>query len=730
MAAAACALLVPGSVLVVPPASAQEPWSVAAATMRFKVEVVSRPSSADAGVIVTIPNGGVLPGASPYAVVIDSAGRPVPSECIWNNPQEGYALVFAMAPGPLWIYFEGASDSSHASALGSPLHPSLLLYTRAGHASLEDARALAGEDPPGAGIRMGQVPMIADSQNRFGASDNFTSYYTGWLNVPQSGEVFIGTISEDGSTVLIDGRTAADWPGIHSFKEGRTGTKGNTIMLTAGEHRVQYLKFTSEGPPMAQLIWRLPSMGRAELPRTPRGTDFVRSGGAVVIGAESRSGAPPALFNRRVLSYMNFGNEFIDLYELSVPLAGQYKGASLAWRFSDGSQARGADILWPLIRGTPASATLTVTSSNAASSATRPLYLDTLPQGARVEDVFARRGYTQALLNRLEGAPAGASPAAGWPPAFWEMLPQIVQAGESKDLLAYLFQHCSADLGNLSPDDRQRMGDIFYDEIKGDKAAAPGILSNIIAAQKTPGAQFHWELKAIDFDLFETNNMAAARQLAAGLRVDPFQGGKDDAELRLIAMGDVERMAGNIDAATQDYTAAQAVNQQAARAPFQAFAGFNNEMPSSQPAPARSGNGIVIGAATSQDADWRKRAVLQNSYYTEVKNLLDHYDMDDARAKLDAWAIEFPLDKLGGDYTLAEAEFALKFYDYDRAQRILKAYRIRTDLSAQLAEAMQMEWDCDTKLRRPADTKELAADIKKRFPDLPLAREAESALTQ
>ena len=140
------------------------------------------------------------------------------------------------------------------------------------------------------------------------------------------------------------------------------------------------------------------------------------------------------------------------------------------------------------------------------------------------------------------------------------------------------------------------------------------------------------------------------------------------------------------------------------------------------PAPNAQNGGIVIAAANTQDADWRKRAVLQNSYYTEVKNLIDQDELGDARDKLDAWAVEFPLSKLGGDYALAEAEYALKFDDYDRAQRILKAYRIRVDLSPQLAEAMQMEWDCDAKLQRPADIKELAADIKKRFPDLPLAK--------
>jgi TolA-binding protein len=719
--------ILPALMLLGSPALAQDKWAVPGSEMRFKAEIASPPSGPDAGVIAMLPNGGALPGPFPNAVVIDSGGKEIASECLWNNPQEGYTIIFAAGAGPFWIYLEGGPNPENAWTDNSALHPSLLLYTRVGHATMDDARNLAGENPPGPGVRMGQVPMIADAQNRYGPSDNFVSYYTGWLNAREAGNYFIGTISEDGSTILIDGKTAADWPGIHSYKDGLTGNKGGTITLTKGEHRVQYFKFTSEGWPMAQMIWRTPEMKKSDLPKTPKGDDFVQSGTVVITGAESRSGAPPALFNRRAVSYMDFGNQFVDLFDLSVPLSSQYQGATFEWRFSDGFTAHGSRVLWPVIRGTTLTVTLTVTTSRGASSSTRQIYPDTLPPGAKVDDLSARQDYAQALLNRLQGAPEGVSPAASWPAAFWEILPQVVQGGEAKDLLAFLFQHCSQDLGNLSAEDRKRLGDIYYDELKSDKGTAFGILRNIVAAQTDPGAQFHWELKAIDYDLFESGDIAGASQIANALHVDPFHGGKNDAELKLIAQGDVARMAGNIDAATQYYTAAQAANQKSTRSAFAGFAGFSDPMAPSQAA-TPSKDGIVIGAATTEDADWRKRAVLQGSYYTEVKNLIDQDELDDAREKLDAWAIEFPLSKLGGDYALAEAEYAMKFNDYDRAQRILKSYRSRVDLSPQLAEAMQAEWECDAELQRPADIKELATDIKKRFPDLPLAKEAEKAL--
>jgi len=690
--------------------------------MRFQADIATQPTAPEAGYVAIFPNGGGLPAPFPNGVVMDAQGRQVACASLWNNPQEGYAIVFANAPGPVWIYLESSPSPTNAWTEDSALHPSLLLYTRIGHATLNAARSLATESPPGQGVRMGLVPMIADAQNRFGPSDDFVSYYTGWLNFPESGSYFIGTISQDGSAVLIDGTTAAEWPGIHGAREGRTGDKGKTVSVTAGTHRVEYFQFTSEGSPMSQLIWRLPSAGKGALPQTPRRDAFAHSGAVRITAAETRSGVAPALFERRVRSYMSFADQFVDLFDLSIatPVSA---GAQYNWQFTDGSQAHGPKVLWPIIRGANLSVTLTATNARGSSISTRLLYPDTYPPPADVNDPDARRDYAQALLNRLQGAPAGTSPVASWTPALWEMLPQVIQGGEAKDLLAFLFQHCNADLANLSQDDQKQLGDIYYEELKADKQGAPAILNTIIAAQKTPEAQFRWQLKALDFALFEAGDIAGARQIAAGLRVDTFHGGKNDAELKLIAQGDIERMAGNVDLATQAYTSAQALNQQPTRPGFLPFTGFND-----RPSPTPSKDGIVISAADTQDADWRKRAVLQGTYYTEVKNLLDQNALADARDKLDAWALEFPLSKLGGDYTLAEAEYAIKFNDYERAQRILKAYRIRVDLSAQLAEIMQLEWDCDAHLQHPEETKSLAADIKKRFPDLPLAKEADGVL--
>ena len=445
--------------LLATPLFAQPPWPIPDARVRYQVDVVAPPTTPDAGYVAILPSAGPLP-ARPN--VFDGNGRPLRAETLWSNSQEGCALVFQSAPGPFWIYLAPAVSPGNPSPPDSPLHPSLLLFTSVGRASLKDAHRLANEHPPQQPSRVGVVPMIADAQNRFGPSTNFCSYYTGWINIPEAGDIFIGTISQDGSTVLIDGRVAADWPGVHPFKDGLTGTKGGPLTLTKGPHRIQYFQFTTRGPARAQLLWRLPSMGQDALPQTPGPEAFSHSGTLRIVSAESRDGTPLAIIESHALSYMDFADQFVDLFELTA-------GSENAdWKFSDGSHAHGARVLWPVVRGASPSVTLAI----GKATSMRVLYPDTLPHGAKVDNTAARRDYAQALLTWLQGNPAGTP----WPPAFCEMLPQVIRGGEAPGLLSYLFQNRSADLVNISADDCRRLASIYYDELKTDKMNALKIL--------------------------------------------------------------------------------------------------------------------------------------------------------------------------------------------------------------------------------------------------------------
>lgn len=180
-------------------ARAAEDWHVPQATVRFAADVLSQPSEPSAGLLASVPDGGFLPrDAEP--VVVTAAGAMLKSACAWRNPREGLGVVFEPQPNGqrVWIYVQPGSPSPSSAGFGS-FTPGLLLYTRSGVASLEEARQLSKLWPLGANAIMGQVDTIGHRENPFGADDEYVSYYIGWLKPAAPGRTYLCTVSDDGS---------------------------------------------------------------------------------------------------------------------------------------------------------------------------------------------------------------------------------------------------------------------------------------------------------------------------------------------------------------------------------------------------------------------------------------------------------------------------------------------------------------------------------------------------
>ena len=79
-------------------------------------------------------------------------------------------------------------------------------------------------------------------------------------------------------------------------------------------------------------------MGKDALPQTPGPEAFTHSGTLRIAAAESRDGSPLAIIDCRVHSYMDFADQFVDLFDLSC---GNENGD---WKFPDGSHAHGAQV--------------------------------------------------------------------------------------------------------------------------------------------------------------------------------------------------------------------------------------------------------------------------------------------------------------------------------------------------------------------------------------------------
>ena len=151
---------------------AADEWAVKDAVLCFTMQVRGTPSEPSAGLVGTIPDGGILPKPAVELVVLDATGKELKSEVIWHDPQEGVGFVFEPPAGQqVKVYVRPAARYTTAPEL--QLHPSLLLLTRpGGDASLEAAQKLGAAFPILGDSRGGLVDLIGQMDNPFGPNDD------------------------------------------------------------------------------------------------------------------------------------------------------------------------------------------------------------------------------------------------------------------------------------------------------------------------------------------------------------------------------------------------------------------------------------------------------------------------------------------------------------------------------------------------------------------------------
>lgn len=96
--------------------------------------------------------------------------------------------------------------------------------------------------------------------------DSFAMVYKATLNVPVAGEYAFNLSSDDGSRLIIDGKTVVDNDGVHG-----NSAKAGKIKLAAGAHEFETHYFNALGPNALQLVVSGPKIGtRALTPGSPK----------------------------------------------------------------------------------------------------------------------------------------------------------------------------------------------------------------------------------------------------------------------------------------------------------------------------------------------------------------------------------------------------------------------------------------------------------------------------
>lgn len=770
------ALILLGGTLV----RAQAPWPIPGAAVRFEVQISSRPTMPVAGIVAILPDGGILPKGKLRADVVDEAGKPLKADLLWHNPDEGLALVFEECPAEqAVIYISSAAEYPKAIA---PLRPSLMLFVRnGGKPGLEQAHALAEKMPVGPNTYFTLMERIYNSIVPVGRDEQASSYFSGWFKVEKAGKTYFYTTSKDGSEFYIDGKLGYSWPGLHERTGGKRAEKGAWIDLVSGVHQIEYYHFTQTFPGReSQLGWQQAGESRPRDPKNPslpnldvtgpiEASDFVHSGVATLMSANTKQG-PVAIATHLWEAILQPGQNPVCLFQFSAFGSERFptnavfewdfgggrklKGPQVAWLYGGMGDQRVIQTGWIIVRDTgDQRVTLTVSSGNNKSTCSKIVFPKSMdpakdPPRLSINSAEDRCKVRDLFLAMCRATPADKRPAELWNATLWEGLVAVLDPGSEYALLSELFQRSRPDILGLDNTTRWLLEDAFYDALRQvDQKLTVTWLDRFEKEEKTAARIGQWKARRVHFYIFEADNLGQAR-----LAANEFTGAAaslKQTELAMIRMGDVELFNGQHDLARRYYAQAQELRppsapetsvkpddkQQALSAepkpkPDDKTAdaadkkkGHQQSGKTTKPSPTATAPGIPQAIDT-----WKVSAVHASAYYSTVRSLVGQQAFIEARKTLDQWELELPLDKLAGDFPLAEAEYYLALKQFKRTQKILMIYRQSVDLSNTLPQAMKMELYCLTQLDRDKEARDLGALIIKRLPNHPLAEEVKELL--
>jgi hypothetical protein len=92
-------------------------------------------------------------------------------------------------------------------------------------------------------------------------SERYGMVFDGYLDVPRDGLYTFTLASDDGSKLLIDGRTVANCDGLHQKFERR-----GEAALKAGKHPLKVLFFQGDGDAELEVTWEGPGMAKQKIP--------------------------------------------------------------------------------------------------------------------------------------------------------------------------------------------------------------------------------------------------------------------------------------------------------------------------------------------------------------------------------------------------------------------------------------------------------------------------------
>ena len=351
------------SVVSVAPA---QTWELPGARCRVRlVRTAKSPWPADVGKVTLWPNG--VGSTNLDARVFAGPATPVGHTILWTAPGEPLTVLFDCSSG-------SAAFDVYLDTRPMPAPPQwepkagVVLETR----TFRPAATPEWTDPRTPWAKAGPVTgrsvvrAINDGLPPHGATPPFICRYTGYLDIPENATYSFATMSDDASSLMINGHLAAKWFGKHSIHGGRLGQYSGTVPLKRGQARIDAYNVQDDGGFQVAAAWKPP--GQKYFAIIPADV-FAPVADYSVKAYESAPGKP---MHPRFTWYMKQHAKVDDMvlvdvtFAISAPLAAQ----SYRWTFDDGLAETGVDVLHTFLRTGLRTVTLEVLSGGKAVSKT------------------------------------------------------------------------------------------------------------------------------------------------------------------------------------------------------------------------------------------------------------------------------------------------------------------------------------------------------------------------
>lgn len=719
-------------------------WAVPGATLRVDVRIQRQPDHKDLGVLVKIPDGGLLPGKYPVPEVRDEKGNTLEHLIVGHQPSDALGVLFAApeAGETVQIYIKGSATAPVKPA-NSRLIPSVLFYAKSGNASLDAAKRMANDYPPAQGAAFSTWQCIGSMVNPYGPDDDFSSWFVGCILLAKPEKIFFATVSDEGSEFAIDGKTIHSWPGIHTRDAGAKGQRGETVELQAGLHRIDYFHFEARGKQESQLTWRRKGITEGPVPELVN--DFAKSGEGAILRIALKDGRVCACIRgtSEPNGYFWTGDQPLSLFTLSYSgLDPADPSQTVTWEFDKNKRIAEPLVEW-LVSGDPdqISYPVTLAVSNAAGVArtSARLVCPWTPTELSLDNQGDRLNFRKALYNMIRATPKNQPPCADWKADHWGILVELLEPYRAGPILSEIFTRSYDTLQKLPTEQRWALEDRFVETLRlqrNDKQLIEWI-NKFEANEKTSARKFRWKDERVGAYLFDVNEPAAAKREVAFLReaaVTP-----DQMQISALRQGDVERALGNAEGALKFYKDAQErfrsrnkVGMVGGRLTYVGPRKKRKDPADTNVVDKAESKKPKAPSLASQKKvdDWKVYTVHDASMYATITTFLSQDALPEAFQKLSDWENESPASKLSGEYPMAEAKIYMYVEDFRRAINALQAYRKSVTMSAQLADAMKMEVDCLQRINDKKRAKEVADDFVKRFPGHPFEAEMKEVLAR